>query len=42
MAFADEEAEHAHASSEAVREFTGVLYPRCEREPTFERWELIE
>lgn len=42
MAFVDEEAEAAHASSDAVKAFTDVLYPRCEREPRFERWELVD
>lgn len=39
MEFADERAERAHASSEAVRAFTDVLYPTCEDPPTFERWD---
>jgi quinol monooxygenase YgiN len=42
MAFENEEAEAAHASSEAVKAFTQVPYPRCDREPTFERWELVD
>lgn len=42
MSFVDEEAEHAHASTEAVRAFTHVLYPRCEEAPTFERWRLVD
>ena len=29
FAFEDEAARDAHASSEAVREFTAALYPRC-------------
>jgi quinol monooxygenase YgiN len=40
MEFVDEEAERAHASSDAVKAFTGVLYARCEHEPTFNRYEL--
>lgn len=39
MEFVDEAAEAAHASSEAVKAFTDVLYPRCERPPTFDRFE---
>lgn len=42
MEFADERAERAHASSDAVKVFTDMLYPRCEEGPTFERWELVE
>ncbi len=42
MSFADEEAERAHASSAAVKTFTAALYPRCEEEPAFERWQLVE
>jgi len=42
MAFTDEEAERAHGSSDAVKAFTDALYPRCEQEPTFERWEPVE
>lgn len=41
MSFADEGAERTHASSEAVRAFTEVLYPRCEEGPTFGRWEPL-
>lgn len=42
MSFVDDGDEHAHASSDAVRACTDVLYPRCEEGPTFERWELVE
>ncbi len=42
MSFVDAEAERAHASSDAVKTFTDVLYPRCEEGPTFERWECVE
>ena len=42
MSFADEAAEQLHSSSEAVKTFVDVLYPLCEREPTFARWEIVE
>lgn len=38
MSFADEDAERAHGSSDAVKAFTDVLYPTCLEEPTFDRW----
>jgi quinol monooxygenase YgiN len=38
MEFADEEAERAHGSSDAVKAFTAVLYPTCVEEPSFDRW----
>jgi quinol monooxygenase YgiN len=41
MEFADEDAERLHASSDAVRAFTDVLYPRCSEGPTFDRWEAV-
>lgn len=42
MAFAEVGAETAHATSDAVRSFTGVLYPLCTEEPAFEDWEIVE
>jgi quinol monooxygenase YgiN len=42
MEFVDEAAEQTHASSDAVKAFTAVLYPRCEREPAFERWQMVD
>lgn len=41
MEFSDEEAQEEHSASEPVQAFTAVLYPACESEPTFERWEAI-
>jgi quinol monooxygenase YgiN len=41
MEFADEAAQEAHASSDAVGAFTDVLYPLCEEPPSFDRWEAI-
>lgn len=42
MSFVDEDAQQAHASSDAAKAFTDVLYPRCEERPTFGRWQLVE
>lgn len=42
MSFADEDAQRSHASSDAAKAFTDVLYPRCEQEPIFERWQLVD
>ena len=42
MSFADEAAERAHSSNNAVKAFVAALYPRCEQEPTFTRWEIVE
>jgi quinol monooxygenase YgiN len=42
MSFADEAAEQRHSSSDAVKAFVDVLYPLCDREPTFARWEIVE
>jgi quinol monooxygenase YgiN len=42
MSFVDETAEQAHSSSDAVKAFVDELYPRCEREPAFSRWEMLE
>lgn len=39
--FADEAAEQAHGSSDAVRAFTDVLYPTCEEPPRFDRWDPV-
>jgi quinol monooxygenase YgiN len=39
--FADGDAQHAHASSDAVRSFTEVLYPLCVEPPTFEEWHAV-
>jgi quinol monooxygenase YgiN len=41
MEFVDEDAERTHASSDEVKTFTDVLYPRCEHEPAFERWQPV-
>ena len=41
MEFADEDAERAHASSDAVRRFTEVLYPLCTEGPEFEDWSPV-
>jgi quinol monooxygenase YgiN len=38
MSFAGEDAEEAHASSDAVKAFTDALYPRCSAGPVFDRW----
>jgi quinol monooxygenase YgiN len=42
MSFADEAAEQLHSSSDAVKAFVSALYPRCEQEPTFARWAIVE
>ncbi len=41
MAFADDHAEAAHRTSEAVIKFTDVLYPLCSVKPRFEDWRQI-
>jgi quinol monooxygenase YgiN len=41
MEFADETAEWAHGSSDAVRALTDALYPTCEEPPTFGRWDTV-
>lgn len=41
MEFTDEDAERAHASSDAVRHFTDVLYPLCTEGPEFEDWSPV-
>lgn len=42
MSFSDAEAEQAHASSDAARAFTDVLYPLCVEPPTFEGWQSVQ
>lgn len=41
MEFADDDAEKAHATSDAVKAFTGALYPLCTEPPFFEDWGLV-
>jgi hypothetical protein len=36
------EAEETHASSDAARAFTDVLYPLCIEPPTFGRWHSVQ
>jgi quinol monooxygenase YgiN len=41
MAFADEGAEDAHATSDEVKRFTDILYPLCTQPPVFDDWHEV-
>jgi quinol monooxygenase YgiN len=41
MEFLDEAAEQAHQSSDAVKKFTGVLYPLCTKTTSFDDWQEV-
>src|SRR5262245_66648804 len=40
MEFVDADAERAHATSDAVKAFTAVVYPFCTEPPVFTSWTL--
>lgn len=41
FAFENEEAEEHHANSEAVKKFTGILYPECIEQVEFTTYRLL-
>jgi hypothetical protein len=42
MRFADPEAERGHRTAAHTARFTEILYPRCEKPPSFVEYELVD